>query len=242
MTTTGITNFNLDVGELCEEAYARCAYEMRSGYDFKSARRSLSLLTIEWASKGINLWLIEEGSIPLVTGQITYNLPVDTIDLLDVVTRTGTGQNQMDLNISRISESTYLQIPNKNALGRPINFWVNRRSGATYPITGVAAPTINLWPTASAPDGQYTLVYFRLRRIEDAGDAANTLDIPFRFLPALTSGLAYYLSAKVPNMDPTRASMLKADYNEQFQTAASEDRERASLMLTPRMYGGRSGA
>ena len=242
MTTTGTSNFVMDLGEIVEEAYQRCGSELRSGYDFKSARRSLNIMYQSWANLGINLWLIEEATIPLITGQITYALPVDTIDVLDMVTRTGSGQNQMDLNISRISESTYLQIPNKNVMGRPIQFWINRKSGATYPATGVAAPTINLWPTASAPDNQYTLVYYRLRRIQDGGDAANTQDVPFRFIPAMVAGLAYYLSPKVSGIDPARVALLQSAYKEELALAMAEDRERASLMLVPRMFGGRSGA
>lgn len=149
MTTTGTAAFNLDVSDLIEEAFERCGKELRSGYDFKTARRSLNLLTIEWANRGINLWTVEEGTIPLDTGTITYDLPVDTIDLLDQVVRTGTGQNQTDINITRISGSTYSTIPNKNATGRPIQVWINRQSGATNPgspSNTVAYPQINVWP------------------------------------------------------------------------------------------------
>jgi hypothetical protein len=242
MTTTGTSTFNMDLGEIIEEAYQRAGSEMRSGYDFKSARRSLNIMFQSWANLGISLWLIEQATIPLITGQITYTLPTNIIDVLDAVTRTGTGQNQMDLNITRISESTYLQIPNKNAMGRPIQYWINRKSGATYPITGVATPTINLWPTASAPDNQYTLVYYYLRKVEDVGDAPNTQDVPFRFVPAMVAGLAYYLSPKIPGVDPVRVQMLQASYKEELDLAMREDREKASLMLVPRMYGGRSGA
>ena len=127
MTTTGTSLFNLDLSEIIEDAFERCGSELRSGYDFKTARRSLNLLLIEWASKGINLWTVEQGQIVLSTGVATYTLPVDTIDLLDQVIRTGSGQNQSDITISRISESTYATIPNKNALGRPIQVWINRQ-------------------------------------------------------------------------------------------------------------------
>jgi hypothetical protein len=207
---------------------------MRSGYDFKTARRSLNLLLAEWSNKGINLWTVEEGSIPMVTGQAVYTLPVDTIDLLDHVIRTGSGQNQSDITISRISGSTYSTIPNKNALGKPIQVWVNRQSGATTP-TGVANPTINVWPTPQSPGSQYTFIYWRLRRMQDAGDAVNTQDIPFRFLPALIAGLAYYLSMKLPGVDMQRAQALKMVYDEQFDLAAQEDREKAPLRVVPRM-------
>src|SRR5210317_834039 len=134
MATSGTATFDLDLNNLVEEAYERCGVELRTGYEMRTARRSLNLLTIEWANRGINLWTIEEGSIPLVQGTATYDLPVDTIDLLDSVIRTGTGANQTDINISRISVSTYATIPNKNTQGRPIQVWVNRQSGATYPI------------------------------------------------------------------------------------------------------------
>jgi hypothetical protein len=232
-TTSGTSSFNLDINNLVEEAFERCGSELRTGYDLRTARRSLNLLTIEWANRGINLWTIEEGTIPLVQGQISYNLPVDTIDLLDQVVRTGTGQNQQDINITRISESTYITIPNKNAQGRPIQVWINRQSGATYPITGVKHPQINVWP-APEQSNYYTFVYYRLRRIQDAGEeGTHTQDIPFRFLPCMVAGLAYHLSLKIPEAAP-RIEMLKAIYEQEFQLAADEDREKASLRLAPR--------
>jgi hypothetical protein len=232
-TTSGTSAFNLDLNNLVEEAFERCGSELRTGYDLRTARRSLNLLTIEWANRGINLWTIEEGTIPLVQGQITYNLPSDTIDLLDQVVRTGTGQNQQDINITRISESTYITIPNKNAQGRPIQVWINRQSGADYPVTGVKHPQINVWP-APEQSNFYTFVYFRLRRIQDAGEGGtHTQDIPFRFLPCMVAGLAYHLSLKIPEAAP-RIEMLKAIYEQEFQLAADEDREKASLRLAPR--------
>lgn len=232
MTTTGTTAFNLSVLDLIEEAYERCGAEVRTGYDLRTARRSLNLLSIEWANLGINLWTVEQGSIALTQGTISYTLPVDTIDLLDHVVRTGTGSNQTDINISRISVDTYSTIPNKNAQGRPIQVWVNRQSGATTP-TGVANPTINVWPS---PDQNnfYTFVYWRLRRIQDAGNGDNTQDIPFRFLPCMVAGLAYHLSMKIPDALP-RAQMLKGVYEELWQQAADEDREKASLRIAPRV-------
>jgi hypothetical protein len=231
MTTTGTTSFNLDLNLLIEEAFERCGAELRTGYDLRTARRSLNLLTIEWANKGINLWTIEQGSIPMVQGQISYDLPVDTIDLFDHVIRTQTGQSQTDININRISADTYLTIPNKNAQGRPIQVWINRQSGAQNP-SGVQAPNINVWP---APDQNnfYTFVYFRLRRIQDAGEGIATQDIPFRMLPAMVAGLAYHLSLKIPGaLD--RAVMLKGMYDEAWEQAADEDREKAPLRLAPR--------
>ena len=307
MTTTGITTFNLDMNDLVEEAYERCGLELRSGYDFRTARRSLNLLTIEWANRGINLWTLEQGQILMNTGQAIYPIPVDTIDLLDTVVRTNNGQanNQIDINISRISESTYITIPNKNANGRPIQVWVNRQSGnvATIPQTTVAAgnpitttdqttitltsvtglptqgfvnigsetigyqnivgnqilsawrgqngttatthaagadvyvnnlPCINVWPTPNPPGTQYTFVYYRMRRIQDAGSGVRTEDIPFRFIPCMAAGLAYYLSSKMPEVDMNRIVMLKADYDQQWDFASTEDREKAPVRFVPR--------
>lgn len=234
MTTSGTSTFNLDLSELVEEAFERCGREMRTGYDLRTARRSLNLLTIEWANRGINLWTIEQGSIPMVTGQSTYNLPVDTIDLLDTVIRTGTGQGQTDINISRISESTYSTIPNKNAQGRPIQVWINRQSGADYPVTGTNNPKIVVWPTPNAPGDQYTFVYWRLRRIQDAAGGVTTQDIPFRFLTCMVAGLAFYLASKLPEMAPERILFLKSEYEQQFMLAADEDREKASIRFVPR--------
>ena len=240
MTTSGTQSFNLDLSNLIEEAFERCGAELRTGYDMRTARRSLNLLTIEWANRGINLWTIEQGSIAMVQGQIVYNLPVDTIDLLDMVIRTQTGVEQTDINISRISVSTYATIPNKNAQGRPIQVWVNRQSGATEPVTGINYPTINVWP-APDQDDFYTFVYWRLRRIQDAGNGVNTQDIPFRMLPCLVAGLAYYLAMKIPDALP-RIEMLKMSYEEQWMLASAEDREKASLRLAPRqMFIGGGG-
>jgi hypothetical protein len=232
MTTSGTSAFNLDLNNLVEEAYERCGAELRTGYDLRTARRSFNLLTIEWANRGINLCTIEQGSIALTQGDISYSLPIDTIDLLDSVVRTQTGINQTDINITRISASTYLTIPNKNAQGRPIQMWINRQSGATEPTTGVDYPTVNVWPTPDQ-DNFYTLIYYRLRRIQDAGNGVETPDIPFRFLPCLVAGLAYYLSLKIPGA-LERAGMLKQVYDEQWEFAADEDREKASLRLAPR--------
>jgi hypothetical protein len=244
MTTSGTSIFNLNLNDLVEEAFERCGAELRTGYDLRTARRSLNLLTIEWANRGINLWTIEQGSIPMVQGQIVYELPVDTIDLLEHVVRTQTGEQQTDITINRISIDTYSTIPNKNAQGRPIQVWINRQSGATYPVggqpagtnttTGVDHPSINVWP---APDQSnfYTFVYWRLRRLQDAGDGVTTQDIPFRFIPCMVAGLAYHLSLKVPGA-LERSQMLKAEYEELWQQAADEDREKAPLRIAPRQY------
>lgn len=236
-TTSGTSAFNLDLNNLVEEAFERCGSELRTGYDLKTARRSLNLLTIEWANRGINLWTVEQGEILLNANQIVYDLPIDTIDLLDHVVRTGTGQNQTDINITRISGSTYSTIPNKNANGRPIQVWVNRQSGATNPGVPTATvnyPQINIWPLPQT-DNTYTFVYWRLRRIQDAGEGGTyTQDIPYRFLPAMVAGLAYYLSLKIPEAMP-RIQMLKADYEQAYDLAAQEDREKAAIRLAPRM-------
>jgi len=235
--TTDTQAFNLDLNNLVEEAFERCGQELRSGYDMRTARRSLNLLTMEWANRGINMWTVEQGQITLAytspTPTITYDLPVDTVDLLDHVIRTGTYQNQTDINISRISESTYAMIPNKNAVGRPIQVWIQRRSGATNSAGVTVPPRIHVWPT---PDNSqtYTFVYWRLRRIQDAGNGINGQDVPFRFMPCMVAGLAFQLSMKLPGVDPGRIGMLKAEYNEQWELAATEDREKAPIRFVPR--------
>jgi len=240
MTTSGTSSFNLDLNNIVEEAFERCGKELRTGYDLRTARRSLNLLTVEWSNRGVNLWTIENGEIPLVANQASYELPVDTIDLLEHVTRTGTGTNQADLTITRISVSTYATIPNKLATGRPIQVWVDRQSGATYPpggrpngtntTTGVDHPQIYVWP---APDQSnfYTFVYWRMRRIQDAGNGITTEDIPFRFLNCMIAGLAYYLALKVA---PDRVAVLKEQYAEQWQYASEEDRDKAAVRFVPR--------
>ena len=232
MTTSGTATFNLDLNEIFEEAFERCGTELRTGYQFRTARRSLNLLTIEWANRGVNLWTIEEGSISMVTGQAIYDLPVDTIDLIEHVIRKGTGQNQQDISITRISVSTYATIPDKNATGQPIQVWVDRQSGATTP-TGVNYPKIHVWPTPNNPGNQYTFVYWRLKRISDAGGGVNTMDIPFRFYNCLIAGLSYYLSAKIPGAEG-RVAALKQDYEEQWRLASEEDREKAAIRFVPR--------
>jgi hypothetical protein len=232
MSTSGTTSFNLNLNEIAEESFERCGAELRTGYDLRTARRSLNLLTIEWANRGINLWTIDEGTIPLVQGQAEYGMPVDTIDILDHVVRTQTGQGQTDINISRISVDTYATIPNKNAQGRPIQLWFTRLSGQDNGGGTVQYPTINVWPVPDQSN-YYTLVVWRLRRIQDAGDGTNVQDIPFRFLPCLVAGLAYHLSLKIPG-GVERTMMLKQMYDEAWQQAADEDREKAPLRIAPR--------
>ena len=221
MATTGTATFNMDFTEIAEEAWERAGREMRSGYDLRTARRSMNLLTIEWQNRGINMWTIDTGAIPLTAGTLEYDLPADTIDVLDHVVRKGSGLNQTDLTITRISASTYSSIPNKNSRGRPIQMWVRRLRDN---------PKLVVWP---APDNDtYTLVYWRMRRVEDAGSGVETPDVNFRFLPCLVSGLAYYLSMKDPNLAP-RSQMLKQDYEQQFTLAAGQDREKATFRLVP---------
>ena len=226
MATSGTTAFDMDFTEIAEEAWERAGREMRSGYDLRTARRSMNLMTIEWQNRGLNLWTIDSGTQTLTAGTSQYTLPADTIDLLDHVIRTDAGNTttQADLTISRIGVSTYASIPNKLTRGRPIQVFVERLR---------AAPRINLWPV---PDDSttYTFVYFRLRRIEDAGNGVETADMNFRFLPCLVAGLAYHIAMKVPEL-ADRISMLKAAYEEQYALAAGEDREKTSERFIPRV-------
>ena len=225
MSTSGVTTFNLDLSEIVEEAFERCGAELRSGYDLRTARRSMNLMFADWANRGVNLWTVEQGSIALVQGTATYNLPDYTVDLLEHVIRTGAGNvsTQADLTITRISVSTYSSIPNKLTQARPIQVYINRQEDI---------PTITLWPI---PDGSqsYSFVYWRLRRIQDAGDGVNTMDVPFRFLPCLVAGLAYYLSMKIPGA-MERMGVLKEQYDIAWGLAADEDRDKAAVRFVPR--------
>ena len=231
--TTDTTAFNLNLTELVEESFERCGAEARTGYDFRTARRSLNLLLADMANRGINLWTIEQGSVPMVAGTATYNLPVDTVDLMDHVIRTGSGTSQADLYITRIPATTYASIPNKNTTGRPIELWIDRQSGATDSGSVVQYPTVTVWPVPDV-SSTYTLVYWRLRRLQDAGDGVNGMDLPFRFLPAITSGLAYYLSLKIPGA-MERNQLLKAQWDEDLQRACEEDRDKSPLYIRPRI-------
>ena len=308
MTTTGSTLFNMDFTEIAEEAWERAGREMRTGYDLRTARRSMNLMTIEWQNKGINMWTMEQGFINLTPGLATYALPTDTIDLLEHVVRTGqnTSSTQADLTITRISVSTYATIPNKLSQARPIQVWVQRLSGQVNPtsatldgtitstadtitlstVVGLAGsgfiridsediyytyitsnvlggvfrgqnnttaaahttgtaiyvpqlPAVTVWPT---PDNStpYQFVYWRLRRVQDAGAGVETADMNFRFLPSLVAGLAYHIAIKTPDLMP-RIQMLKQIYDETFEIAAGEDREKAPARFVPRqMYIGGS--
>lgn len=228
MTTSGTASFNMDLIEIVDEAYERCGKEgARTGYELRTARRSLNLMFAEWASRGLNMWTFEQGTINLVPGQATYNLPTDTVDLIEHVIRTGAGNvsTQADLTITRISVSTYATLPNKLTQARPIQIWVER----------LDTPRVTLWPVPD--DSQpYQLVYWRLRRIQDAGDGVNTMDMPFRFIPCMVAGLAYHLSMKIPGA-VDRMPMLKTQYEESWAIASTEDREKASDRFVPRrMY------
>jgi hypothetical protein len=225
MATSGTAAFNLDLTELVEEAFERAGSEMRTGYDLKTARRSLNLLFADWANRGINMWTFEQGSITLVPGTATYNLPADTVDLLEHVIRTGAGSaaTQADLTITRISVSTYATIPNKLQQARPIQVWIERLQDA---------PRITVWPVPDTSQ-TYTFVYWRLKRIQDAGGGVNTMDVPFRFIPAMVAGLSYYLALKIPGGE-TRLQVLKQQYDEAWELASSEDREKAAVRFVPR--------
>jgi hypothetical protein len=307
--TSGAAVFNLDLAELVEESFERCGTQMRTGYDLRTARRSLNLMLIEWANRGINLWTVEEASIILNPYQGIYAVPVDTVDILDLETRTNNADstNQTDINLSRISEPTYATIPNKLTTGRPIQVYFNRQSGnsntteylvktaisatdttitlktatnanianldlrstgfiqigsetiaytnivgnqlqncwrgqnnttaATHSIGDVITeqylPCVNIWPCPPAGSA-YTLVYWRMRRIQDAGGGVNIQDVPFRFINCMVAGLSYFLSVKIQGTDPQRVMFLKADYEEQFGLASSEDRETAPIRFVPR--------
>ena len=224
MATSGTATFNLDLSEIVEEAFERAGGELRTGYDLRTARRSLNLLFMDWANRGINMWTFEQGTINLVPGTATYNLPTDTVDLLEHVIRTGAGNEstQADLTITRISVSTYATIPNKLQQARPIQIWVERLN----------TPRVTLWPV---PDNSqtYQLVYWRMRRIQDAGDGVNTMDMPFRFIPCMVAGLAYYIALKVPGAIE-RLQVLKEQYDEAWQLASGEDQEKAALRFVPR--------
>jgi hypothetical protein len=302
--TSGQSGFNLDLTEVVEEAFERAGSEMRTGYDLRTARRSLNLLFADWANRGVNMWTFEQGTITLTQGLNTYAIPTDTVDLLDHVIRTNANilSNQADLTITRISVSTYATIPNKLNQARPIQVWYQRLDGqvATTALTFVSqdltaatitlnsvvglpaigyvdivatggtetvfynyisgntlsnvfraqngttqqtptagnpirinnTPRVTVWPT---PDGSqtYQFVYWRMRRVQDAGGGVNVMDVPFRFYPCMVAGLSYYIALKIPG-GIDRLGVLKQQYDEAWMSAADEDQERASLRLVPR--------
>jgi len=302
-TTSGSASFNLDLTELVEEAFERAGSELRTGYDLKTARRSLNLLFADWANRGVNMWTFEQGTITLTQGLNTYAIPTDTVDLLDHVIRTqaNVAATQSDLTITRVSVSTYATLPNKLTQARPIQVWYQRLDGQIMPTTAVLAtsisatadtvvlsnvvglpaigyinldsetifynyidgntlsncfrgqngttaaahtasasakiyinnvPRVTMWPT---PDGSqtYQFVYWRMRRVQDAGNGVNVMDVPFRFVPCMVAGLSYYIALKVPG-GMERLVVLKQQYDEAWMTAADEDQERAALRLVPR--------
>jgi hypothetical protein len=222
MATSGTftPDSTFDILTIIEEAYERIGKEVRSGYEIKSARRSLDLITKEWSNKGVNLWTIEEYQESVAADATSFALQTDYIDVIEAVWRTGSGTDQLDRVMTRISVREWAHIANKNTTSPPTEFWIHRTN----------TPTFNFWPKANAAG---TIVYWAMRHLEDAGDYTNTMDIPPRFLPALTAGLAYYLAMKAGDME--RIPLLKADYNEQWTFATEEDRERASLKLVPRI-------
>jgi hypothetical protein len=224
MTTSGTTAFNMDLTEIVEEAFERAGGELRTGYDLRTASRSLNLMFSQWANKGLNMFTYEQGLINLIPGQATYNLPADTVDLLEHVIRTGAGSasTQADLTITRISVSTYATIPNKLQQARPIQVWIER----------LDTPRFTVWPV---PDNSqpYVFVYWRLRRMQDAGTGVNTMDMPFRFYEAMTAGLAYHLALKIPGA-MERLPILKEQYDSAWELASSEDREKSAVRWVPR--------
>jgi hypothetical protein len=305
--TSGASSFNLQLDDLVEEAFERAGGELRTGYDLRTARRSLNIMFADWANRGINMWTIEQGEITLVQGQNTYALPDDTVDLIEQVIRTGNNvaSTQADLTITRISVSTYATIPNKIQQARPIQVWVQRFNGQNSPIsatltttitatsteivlndvTGLPAagfikiddeiinygyitqntnarsgtlyncfrgqqdtiaaahtaaatvywaqvPAVTVWPTPDSAQ-QYTFVYWRLRRTQDAGGGVNVMDVPFRFIPCLAAGLSYYLALKIAG-GAERLPILKQQYDEAWELAATEDREKAAVRFVPR--------
>lgn len=214
MTTSGTKTFTLDVVDLIEEAFERIGQEVTTGYDAKSARRSLNLMLSEWSNRGVHLWTVRQEVLPLVAGTAQYPLPAYVVDILDMSLR----RDGIDINMERISRTEYLNFPRKTQTGRPSQFFLDRQ------IT----PTINLWPTPeNATDA---LVFYYVGRIDDAGQFTNTLEVPFRFYPALVAGLAYYLAVK---RDPMRVQILKPIYEEEMARAVTEDRDRVPLRLVP---------
>ena len=233
MTTSGTANLTLDIQELAEEAFERAGMDLRTGFQMRTARRSLNIMSMEWANRGLNLWTIDQQTQTLTPGTATYTVPEDTIDLIEQIVRITSGGQSTDYNLERISVSTYAQIPNKATQGRPVQAYVQRiGGGSAQGGTTAQLSQYTLWPV---PDQAYTVLYWRLSRIQDTGtSASNTMDVPFRFVPALVAGLAYYMALKSPKAE-IRANIpsLKQMYDEQFQLAADEDRDRSSVRFVP---------
>jgi hypothetical protein len=218
MATSGSRDFDLDVAEIIEEAYERCGLEVRTGYDAKTARRSLNIMFSEWANRGVNLWTVKQATLTLVSGTATYNsgngLTSPMNDILEVALR----RNGADYEVDRISRGEYLNVPNKTTTGRPSQFYFNRQT----------SPELSVWPVPENSTDE--LVYYYITRIEDADSLQNTTDVPYRFLPCMIAGLSYYLSMKKA---PERVQLLKAVYEEEFQRASDEDEDRVALKLQP---------
>ena len=217
MATSGTTTFNLSIDDLVEEAFERCGMRPQSGYQLSSARRSLNLLFLDWANRGLNLWTIEQATYELTQGVNEITLDASVVNVLEAVIRQNSEGTNTDIYIERISREDWLNTPNKTTQARPAQFYVQRTN----------IPKVFFYPAA---DQNYTFVYYRIRRIQDAGEYTNDADVNFRFLPCLASGLAYYLSLKFA---PDRASALKAIYDEDFTRAAMEDRDTASVQFVP---------
>jgi len=214
MATSGSTDFELDVADYIEEAFERCGLEVRTGYDLKTARRSLNLMLAEWANRGLNQWTIEQRTFTVTQGDSETNLGTDVIDILSVVVR----RSSTDYALERVSRDEFLNIPNKTTQGRPTQFFLDRQ------IT----PNLKIWP---APENSTdVIIYDALTRIEDADTQTNTIEVPFRFYPCLTAGLAYYIALK---RAPQRIQLLKAVYEEEIERAMIEDRDRASFNVVP---------
>lgn len=221
MATSGTTGFTLDLTEIIDEAFERAGAELRTGYDYRTARRSIDLMMREWETRGLNLWQVDPGTQALTAGTATYTMPAGTIDFIEQQIRYGSGVNQVDYNLTRMSVSTWAQQSHKNLTGRPTMIYIDRQ----------ASPEYTLWPIPDSND--YTLAYWRLRRIEDTGaKGSNTMDVPDRFLPALTAGLAYHLAMKIPGGEK-RVAALESAYEKQFDIAADDDRDRASVRFIP---------
>jgi hypothetical protein len=219
MTTSGTAIWNLDIADLIEEAYERAGLEARTGYDFRTARRSLNILSAEWSNRGLNLWTVQENALVLTPGVKTYSLPADTIDIIETMIRVNTSGSALDYTVSRIGVGDYATLPNKNTTGRPLQIYVNRQ----------VSPEFTLWPV---PDLPYTILYWTMRRIQDATTANDVMDMPVRFVPALIAGLAFQVAMKRPEA-AARVPLLKQEYMEQFQLAADEDRGREPARFVP---------
>lgn len=219
MTTSGTYVWNIDIADLIEEAYERAGLEARTGYDFRTARRSLNILSAEWSNRGLNLWTVQENTLVLTPGTKTYSLPANTIDVIETMIRVTSSGSALDYTVSRIGVGDYASLPNKNTTGRPLQIYVNRQ----------ISPEFTLWPV---PDLPYTILYWTMRRIQDSTTATDNMDIPVRFVPAIAAGLAYQIALKRPEV-MNRLPTLKQEYLEQFQLAADEDRGREPARFVP---------